>query len=168
MATKGPRVGLKKLKHSKCWWGQRILLMRTIFRMAARPTTSWKTSYAPASHIKREKAALTVDVHRSKTPLLKPHIKVAEHSFGSLWVYVICQMMAREGLQLTSWNKWKIYWQVKNILMKDFDWQVKCDFFVVSMATWTIEYKLKISLLLSLQKNHSLHFPINLHTAYYN
>ena len=34
------------------------------------------------------------------------------------------------------------------------------------MATWTIEYKLKISLLLSLQKNHSLHVPVNLHTAY--
>ena len=30
--------------------------------------------------------------------------KVAEHNFGSLWVYVICQIMAREGLQLTSWN----------------------------------------------------------------
>ena len=29
---------------------------------------------------------------------------VAEHSFGSLWVYVICQTMARERLQLTSWN----------------------------------------------------------------
>ena len=54
-------------------------------------------------------------------------------------------------------------WQVENILMKDFDWQV-----VVSMATWTIEYNLKISLLLSLQKIHSLDFPINLHTAYYN
>ena len=26
-------------------------------------------------------------------------------------------------------------WQVKNILMKDFDRQVKCDVFVVSMAT---------------------------------
>ena len=37
-------------------------------------------------------------------------------------------------------------WQLKNILMKDFDWQVKCDVFVVSMATWTIEYNLKISL----------------------
>ena len=31
-------------------------------------------------------------------------IKVAKHSFGSLWIYVICQIMAREGLQLTSWN----------------------------------------------------------------
>ena len=30
-------------------------------------------------------------------------IKVAEHSFGSLWVYIICQIMARERLQLTSW-----------------------------------------------------------------
>ena len=26
-------------------------------------------------------------------------------------------------------------WQVKNILIKDFDLQVKCDVFVVSMAT---------------------------------
>ena len=30
--------------------------------------------------------------------------KVAEHSFGSLWVYVIYQIKARERLQLTSWN----------------------------------------------------------------
>ena len=37
-------------------------------------------------------------------------------------------------------------WQLKNILMKDFDWQVKCDVFVVFMATWTIEYNLTISL----------------------
>ena len=49
--------------------------------------------------------------------------------------------------------------------MKDFDWQVKCDIFVVSMATLTIEYNLKISLLLSLHKIHSLDFPINLRTA---
>ena len=59
-------------------------------------------------------------------------------------------------------------WQVKNTLMKDFDWQVKVDIFVDSMATWTIEYNLKISLLLSLQKTHSLDFPINLHIANYN
>ena len=58
--------------------------------------------------------------------------------------------------------------QVKNIVIKDFDWQVKFDVFVVSMATWTIEYNLKISLLLSLQRIHSLDFPINLHKAYYN
>ena len=32
------------------------------------------------------------------------HVKVAEHSFGSLKVYVICQIIARERLQLTSWN----------------------------------------------------------------
>ena len=32
------------------------------------------------------------------------NVKVAEHSFGSLWVYVIYQIMARERLQLTSWN----------------------------------------------------------------
>ena len=52
--------------------------------------------------------------------------------------------------------------------MKDFDWQVKCDVFVVSMATWTIEYILKILLLLSLHKIRSLDFTIILHTAYYN
>ena len=79
--------------------------------------------------------------------------KVAKHSFGSLWLYVICQIMARKKLLLTSWN---------------FDWQVKTDDFLVSMATWTIEYNLKISLFLSLHKIRSLDFPINLHTAYYN
>ena len=54
------------------------------------------------------------------------------------------------------------------MLMKDFDEQVKFDILVVSIATWTIEYNLKISLLLSLQKIHSLAFPINFHIAYYN
>ena len=57
---------------------------------------------------------------------------------------------------------------MKNILMKDFDWQVKCDVFVDSMAAWTIEYNLNFSLLLSLHKIRSLDFPINLHAAYYN
>ena len=55
-------------------------------------------------------------------------------------------------------------WQVKNVMMKDFDWRVKTDDFLVSMATWTIEY----NLFLSLHKIRSLDFPINLHTAYYN
>ena len=75
-----------------------------------------------------------------------------------LAVCVICQIMTRERLQLTSWNlaKWNICW-----------WK-KCDVFVVSMATWMIEYNLKISLLFSLHKIRSLDFPINLHTAYYN
>ena len=52
--------------------------------------------------------------------------------------------------------------------MRDFDWQVKLDVYIVSMATWTIEYNLKISRLLSLHKIRSLDFPINLNTAYYN
>ena len=34
----------------------------------------------------------------------KTWLKVAEHSFGSLWLYVICQIIARDRLQLTSWN----------------------------------------------------------------
>ena len=66
--------------------------------------------------------------------------------------------MAREGLQLTSGNLPS---------EKYFDWQVKFDIFVVSMATWMIEYNLKISLLLSLHKTHS-NFPVNLNTAYYD
>ena len=59
-------------------------------------------------------------------------------------------------------------WQVTNILINYFYWQVKSHVFVVSMATWTIEYNLKISLLLSLHKIRSLDFPIHLYTAYYN
>ena len=61
-------------------------------------------------------------------------------------------------------------WQMKNILMKDFNWEVKCDVFVVSMTTFTrtMEYNLNISLLLSLHKIRSSDFPVNLHTAYYN
>ena len=31
-------------------------------------------------------------------------LKVAEHSFGSLLVYIICQIVARERLQPGSWN----------------------------------------------------------------
>ena len=73
-------------------------------------------------------------------------LKVAGHCFGSLWAYVIYQIKARERLQLTSWNLASKNPQVKNILMKYFDWQVKFDVFVVSMATWTIEYNIKISL----------------------
>ena len=49
-------------------------------------------------------------------------------------------------------------WPEKNILMKDFDWQVKFDIFIVSMATWTIECNFKISLLLSLSKICPLDF----------
>ena len=44
--------------------------------------------------------------------------------------------------------------------MKDFDWQVKFDVVVVSMATWTIEYNLKISLLLSLHKICSFSYKL--------
>ena len=76
-------------------------------------------------------------------------------SFAKLWQERGCSSQAET-------------WQVENILMKNFDSQVKFDIFLVSMATLTIEYNLKISLLLSLQKIHSLAFPIKLHTAYYN
>ena len=61
-----------------------------------------------------------------------PPVKVAEHSFGSLWVHVICQIMARERFQLTRWN-------LVSEKYTDFDGQVKFDVFEVSMATWTIE-----------------------------
>ena len=88
---------------------------------------------------------------------------MAELSFGSLWVYVICQIVERERLQLTSWNL------ASEKYTDEGSWLTgKIDVFVVSMTTWTIEYNLKISLLLSLHKIRSLDFPINLHTAYYN
>ena len=76
-------------------------------------------------------------------------------SFAKLWQEKGCSSQAET-------------WQVKNILIKDFDRRLKFDVFVVSMATWTIEYNLKISFLLSLHKIRSLDFPLNLHTAYYN
>ena len=91
-------------------------------------------------------------------------LKVAEHSFGSLWVYVICRIMARERLQLTSWN----LASEKHTDERFWLTLVKCDIFIVSMATWTIEYNLKISLLPRLHKIRSLDFPMNLHTAHYN
>ena len=94
---------------------------------------------------------------------MENRLKVAEHSFGSLWVYVIAKSSQEKGCSSQAET-----WQVKNILTEDFAWQVKFDVFIVSMATLTIKYNLKISLLLSLHKIRSLDFPINLHTAYYN
>ena len=64
--------------------------------------------------------------------------KVAEHSFGSLWLYFFCQIMARESCSSQA-ESYKLF---KNILMKD--WQVKFDLSIVSMTAWTIEYNLKI------------------------
>ena len=88
---------------------------------------------------------------------------MSEHSYSSLWVCVICQIMAREGLQVTSWNLASEKYTDEKFWLK-----VKFDVFVVSMATWMIEYNFKISLLHSLHKIRSLDFPINLHTPYYN
>ena len=98
-------------------------------------------------------------------------------SDGWIWLFKLCPVLVHprrpKGSQLRWLNtvlavceymsfakSWKgkgcsseaETWQLKNILMKDFDWQVKFDAFVVSMATWTIEYNLKISLLLSFHK----------------
>ena len=84
-------------------------------------------------------------------------------SFGSLWVYVICQIMTQGRLQLTSWNLTS-----EKYTDERFNWPEKLGVFAVSIATWTIEYNTKISLLLSLHKIRSLDFPINLHTAYYS
>ena len=68
---------------------------------------------------------------RHRTEMLSQLLlKVAEHNFGSLRVYVICQIMARERLQLTSWNlASEKYTDERSCLT------VKCDVFVVSMAT---------------------------------
>ena len=69
--------------------------------------------------------------------------------------------MAREALQLTSWNL-----ASEKYIGEKFVWQVECDVFVVSMATWTIQNNLKISLSLSLHKIRSLDLPLNMHIAY--
>ena len=84
-------------------------------------------------------------------------------------VLAVCEYtsFAKSG-QEKGCNSQAETWQVKNLLMKNLDWQVKCDVFVISMATWTLEYNLNISILLSLHKIRPLDFPINLHTAYYN
>ena len=64
-------------------------------------------------------------------------------------VLAVCEYMSfAKSWQEKGCSSQAETWQVKTILMKDFDWQVKCDVFIVSMATWTIEYNLKISLLL--------------------
>ena len=84
-------------------------------------------------------------------------------------VLAVCEYMSfAKSWQEKDCSSQAETWQVKNILMKDFDWQVKLDVFAVSMATWMIEYNLKISLFFSLHKIRSLDFPINLQTAYYN
>ena len=84
-------------------------------------------------------------------------------------VLAVCECMSfAKSWQEKGCSSQAETWQVKNILIKDCDWQVKFDVFVVSMATWMIEYNLKISLLFSSHKIRSLDFPINLHTAYCN
>ena len=81
-------------------------------------------------------------------------------------VSAVCDYMsfAKSWQEKGFWSQAET-WQVKNVLIKDFDWQVNLDIFVVSMATWTIEYNLKILLFLSLHKIHLLDFPVNLYTA---
>ena len=110
------------------------------------------------------KRSLPSECSHSHVHTVKYNItEVTEHSLA------VCECMSfAKSWQEKGCSSQAETWQVKNILMKDFDWQVKFDVFVVSMATWTIEYNLKISLLFSLHKIRSLDFPINLHTAYCN
>ena len=83
-------------------------------------------------------------------------------------VYTVYDMSFAKSWQEKGCSSQAETWKLENIVMKDFDWQIKCDICGVAMATWTIEYNLKISLFHSLHKIRSLDFPINLHTAYYN
>ena len=85
--------------------------------------------------------------------------KVFEHSFGSLWVYVICQIMTKERLQLTSWKLASEKYTDESFWSTGKMWRFRC--FHGNMNDW-------IQLLLSLHKIRSLDFPINLRTAYYN
>ena len=52
-------------------------------------------------------------------------VKVAEHSFGSLWLYVICQIMARERLLLTSWNLASEKCTDKRFWLTDKNWRFR-------------------------------------------
>ena len=78
------------------------------------------------------------------------YIKVAQHSF--VGQFVTNNMSFTKSWQEKGCSSQAKTWQVNNILIKDFDRQVKCNVFVVSMATLAIEYNLKISLPLSLHK----------------
>ena len=61
-------------------------------------------------------------------------------------------MSFAKSWQEKGWSSQAETWQVKNILMKDFDWRVKCEVILVSKATWTVEYNLKIPLCLVYKK----------------
>ena len=51
-------------------------------------------------------------------------------------VLAVCEYMSFvKSWQENGYSSQTETWQMKNILMKDFDRQVKCDVFVVSMAT---------------------------------
>ena len=52
-------------------------------------------------------------------------IKVSEHSFGSLWVRVICHTMARERLQLTGWNLASEKYTDKKFSLTDKIWRFR-------------------------------------------
>ena len=136
-------------------------------RLENRQTLLWKVKRATGERGFKDKASgsdhplcavhgLGLDIFcrlRKILRLLNTVFTVCEYmSFGILW-------------QEKGYRSQAETWQVKNVLIKDFDWQVNLDIFVVSMATWTIEYNLKILLFLSLHKIHSLDFPVNLYTA---
>ena len=87
------------------------------------------------SHLNRQKLFKFPDLFLIRT------FKVAERSLA------VCEYMEfAKSWKEKSCSSQDETWQVKNILMEDFDWQEKCDVVFVSVATWTIEYNLKISL----------------------
>ena len=141
------------------------------------------TSQATTSELKNDVNLLRAILHCARSDPSEKTISTWGGSTGffgvdtsQVWVlrwlntvWAVCEyMLFAKSWQGKGCSSQAETWQVKNILMKDFDWHVKCEVFIVSMATCTIEYNLKISLLLSLHKIRSLDFPISLHTAYYN
>ena len=121
--------------------------------------------------IKSVKTLATKWAWCSKTYLYRSSLW--QHKLMLRWlntVLAVCELCASfaKSWQEKGCSSQAETWQVKNILIEDFDWQVKFDVFIVSMATWTIEYNLNISLLLSLHKIRSLDFPINLIINHYH
>ena len=63
---------------------------------------------------------------------------------NTVWPFVSICPLQNHGKRMVADNQAET-WQVKNILMKDFYWQVKCDVFVITK--WPpISYKRYLSI----------------------
>ena len=82
---------------------QSHILSRFFIMLLKFPSSFWLVFY-----VLIRKFISTLYLHYFKLNMtvdLPKHVfKVSEHNFGNSWVCVLCQIMASERLQLTSWN----------------------------------------------------------------